>query len=71
MKKLTLIFSLLIFFGCTKDQDKVQSSDLIINFTNTVAGTDLVMYPFGCLAGGNCIPGHACCMGGLNYIITV
>jgi len=67
MKKITLIISLLIFIGCSKDGDKVQSTNLIINFTHTVAGEDLVMYPFGCLDGGECIAGHACCMGGLNY----
>ena len=67
MKKITLIISLLIFIGCSKDKDRVQSTDLIINFTHTVGGEDLVMHPFGCLVGGNCIPGHACCMGGLNY----
>ena len=67
MKKITLIISLLIFIGCSKDGDKVQSTNLIINFTHTVAGEDLVMYPFGCLDGGECITGHACCMGGLNY----
>jgi hypothetical protein len=67
MKKITLIISLLIFIGCSKDGDKVQSTNLIINFTHTVAGEDLVMYPFGCLDGGECIAGHTCCMGGLNY----
>ena len=66
-KKISLIIGLFIFLGCSTEEDKVKSTNLIITFSHTVAGETLVMYPFGCLDGGYCIDGHACCIGGLNY----
>jgi len=66
-KKISLIIGLFIFLGCSPEEDKVKSTNLIINFSHTVSGEDLVVYPFGCLDGGHCIDGHACCIGGLNY----
>jgi hypothetical protein len=67
MKKLLFLSSLLLFIGCSKNSNGPQTTNLYIDFTHTVSGSDLIMYPFGSLIGEECIEGHHCCGSGLNY----
>ena len=46
-------------------------TSIIINFTHSVNGNDLVLYDGGCtVPGEQCLPDHSCCMGGLAYTNT-
>ena len=45
----------------------IYKNSLTINFTQTVDGEKLCVFPFGCFAGEVCLDDHSCCISSLNY----